>query len=141
MSNLVKVLVPCEVGTSRETESVWAEAVEEGFIVRNFPFYATEIAWGDIVSAEMRDGALWYTGLVRASGHCALQILFLRDGPIRDEVTKHLQSLGCGLEGSDLPNLVAVDVPVDVSYPEVKDYLEAQERAGVLGYREACLGH
>lgn len=139
--SLVKLLVPCEVGTSRETESLWAEAVEGGFVVRNSPFYATGIAWGDIVSAELRDGALWHTGLIKASGHSTVQILFLREGPVRDSVTRHLQSLRCGAEGSDLPNLIAVDVPSDVSYSEVRTYLEEQESAGILGFREACLGH
>ena len=41
---------------------------------------------------------------------------------------------------SDLPRLVAVDVPPHVPYEGIKTFLEQGEQAGQFEYQEACLG-
>jgi hypothetical protein len=41
-------------------ETVWAIQIEENYKIDNIPFYATSIALNDIVSAEFRNGQLYY---------------------------------------------------------------------------------
>ena len=40
----------------------------------------------------------------------------------------------------DVSRLVAVDVPSNVPYPGIRDYLDRKEKVGVLEYEGGCLG-
>ncbi len=124
----------------REIETMWALKRNDGYEIDNIPFYVKELALGDVVAAEAEaDGTLWFSELVRPSGHSTLQLWFSNEHevqPIRDE----LKRMGCASEVSDLPRLVAVDVPPNVAYAKVKEFLDQGEHAGTFEYQEACLG-
>jgi hypothetical protein len=103
-------------GNLEGIESLWAVEVDENrYRLDNVPFYATEYALGDIVEAEERDGANYVVGLVQASGHSTVQILFNQVEDV-EPTTLALHAMGCATEGSHLPTLISVDVPPDVSY-------------------------
>ena len=55
-------------------------------------------------------------------------------------VREALRQLGCTSEVSDLPCLVAVDVPPEVPCGKAKAFLEEGERSRRSEYQEACLG-
>jgi hypothetical protein len=55
---------------------------------------------------------------------------------VRDELTR----MKCASELSNLPRLLAVDIPESVPYAAVKAYLDQGEGAGTFEYQEACLG-
>lgn len=125
---------------AEETESLWAIKREEGYELDNIPFYAQEVALGDLVSAQPdAHGALWYSGLVRPGGHSTLQLWFKSPEEV-ESVREALRQRGCASELSDLPRLVAVDVPPQVPYEHVKTFLDQGEQAGRFEYQEACLG-
>jgi Domain of unknown function (DUF4265) len=124
----------------QEVETMWAVEREDGYELDNIPFYVKELALGDVVSATAEtDGALYFSKLVRAQGHSTLRLLFSSKEnikPVRDA----LRQMRCDSEQSDLPSLVAVDVPPEVPYARVKEFLDGLKRDGVLEYQEACLG-
>lgn len=139
-SRHIKLLLSVERddGTS-EVESVWAIPEEEGYRLDNIPFYARGFAWGDLVAASPdADGLLRCTGLVAASGHSTIRLWF-SDARDVQMIRNELRSMRCDSE-LDLPRLVAVDVPPDVPYSQVRDYLDKEESAGVFEYEEGCLG-
>lgn len=120
-------------------ETVWAIQIEDNFKIDNIPFYATSIALNDIVSAEFRNGQLHYTGLIAASGHSVVQIIFYGEANIKP-TTSRLIELGCSWEGSHHPTYIAVDIPPSISYASVRTYLDEMAAIGALDYKEACLG-
>ncbi|WP_084737204.1 DUF4265 domain-containing protein [Cystobacter ferrugineus] len=123
-----------------ETETMWVIKREDGYEIDNIPFYVTGLAAGDIVSAQPdTGGVLWYSELVRPGGHSTIQLWFSRQEDV-EPVRAALRQRGCASEVSDLPRLVAVDVPPDVPYEDIKAFLEQGERAGQFEYQEACLG-
>ena len=139
-----KILFAYDGGVSEqpELESLWASPVSEGFKIDNIPFYAREIALDDIVVAEKDGGGmLRYKKLIQSSGHSTIRLWFAKDRE-KDIVTvrQSLRDLGCESEQSDLPRLVAVDIPPSVSYESVRTMLDGQEKLGVFEYEEACLG-
>lgn len=122
-------------------ESAWAEPCEAGtYRLDNILFYAPEYALGDEVAVEERSGEWYVTGLVAESGHSTVRVLFTEESAVRPTQAA-LQALGCDSELSNLPILLAVDIPSSVSYAEVKQYLEAGVQANKWGYEEACLAH
>jgi hypothetical protein len=122
-----------------EVESMWAIERPEGYEIDNIPFYVMSVAVGDIVAAEPdEEGHLWYTRLIRPSGHSTIR-LWLADERDVQKTRDELRTMGCDSE-FDLPRLIAVDVPPEIPYGQIRSYLEDNERAGVFEYEEGCLG-
>lgn len=124
-----------------ETETMWTLKCAGGYRINNIPFYATELAFGDVIRAEPDEGGvLWYTDLISPSGHSTIRLWFSDEQQV-SSARARLKQLGCGSEVSDLPRLLAVDVPASVDYgTAVKAFLDEGERDGVFEYEEACLG-
>lgn len=123
-----------------EIETMWAVTREDGYELDNIPFYVKELALGDVVSVSTTpEGTLWHSGLVRASGHSTVRLWFASEIDVI-RVRGELKTLGCPSELSDLPRLVAVDVPPSIAYADVKAYLDQGEAGGTFEYQEACLG-
>jgi hypothetical protein len=125
-----------------ELESLWVCPVPEGFKIDNIPFHVRGIAVGDIVVAEKdAGGMLRYKELVRSSGHSTIRLWFAKNDEMHiASVRQMLRGLGCASEQSELPRLVAVDVPVSVSYERIRTVLDEHEKLGDFEYEEACLG-
>lgn len=144
MAEHTKILLTYQGSSSkdREIESVWAVPVAGGYQIDNIPFYAREIALGDVVSAEKdSDGMLCFDSLIQPSGHSTVRLWFAK-GREQDValIRQSLREMGCASELSDLSRLIAVDVPPSVPYEKVRKFLDAGEKAGVFEYEEACLG-
>lgn len=142
MTAHVKMFIRIEgdPGHDAEVESVWALEHSDGYGIDNIPFYAREIAWGDVVKVKRDErGALWFDGLVRASGHSTVRLWFSRPDDVAN-VRAQLRALQCPSELSDMPRLVAVDIPPDVPYEQVKGFLDQGEADQIFEYEEACLG-
>ena len=123
-----------------ELESMWALPHSDGYQLDNIPFYAREVANGDVVTAQRgSDGELWYDKLVKPSGHSTIRLWFARPEDVQ-QTRDELRALGCPSELSELPRLVAVDVPPNVPYSSVRAKLEQGEREGLFEFEEACLG-
>jgi len=123
-----------------ETETMWVIRRDDGYEIDNIPFYVKELALGDVVGARPdASGVLWYSELIRPGGHSTIHLWFSSEKEV-ESVREALRELGCSSEVSDLPRLVAVDVPPDVAYEKVKAFLKQGESAGRFEYQEACLG-
>lgn len=124
-----------------QVESVLAEKEGEYFRIQSIPFFAPNIALNDLVSVEIeKDGALYFDKLIEASGHSTLQIVFFNEKEISPTL-ETLQKLGCVWNGEALETLVNVDIPKDVSYFPIKEYLDEGEKNELLSYKEASLSH
>lgn len=107
-----------------EVETMWALRRDDGYEIDNIPFYVKELALGDVVSARMEgDGTLWFSELVRPSGHSTIHLWFSNEQDVL-RIREELKRMGCASEVSELPRLVAVDIPQSVPYEKVKAWLD-----------------
>lgn len=121
-------------------ESLWAIPLEEGlFQLDNIPFFAQEVALGDVVSAVSEGGELRFQKVVRPSGHSTLRLIIYDQGEV-PAVRKLLEERGCASEGSHIPGLISVDVPPSVPLARLRPLLDEGEAQERWGYEEACLG-
>jgi hypothetical protein len=125
---------------SYKIESVWAIKEGDYYRINNIPFFATNVALNDLVSAEEDDGALYFDKLIDPSGHSAVQMIIFDDKEVM-QVRKELERLGGTWEGSHIKNLISIDIPNGISYVTVKQYLDNGEKDGRWSYKEACLSH
>lgn len=125
-----------------QIESVWAEKTDGNFKIANIPFFAYNISYQDIVSAEIDDGELYFEELVTPSGNTTIQmIIFDRTRDNITEIGKELVDLECGWEGSHIDGYISINVPATVDYKMVKEYLDEGSKAERWDYKESCLAH
>ena len=134
-----KVLLVYQDVDEYKIESVWASKSGDYYRIENIPFFAKNVAFGDIVSVEDEDGALYFDSLIEASGHSVVRIIMFNENDFSD-VTKSIEAMGCSWEGSRIKTLISVDIPPEISYDKVKAYLEKGRTEGLFDYQEACLG-
>lgn len=138
--NRVKILLTYKDETEYKVERVWATKLGNYYRIDNIPFFAKNVALGDVVSVEEDESKdLFFDRLIESSGNSVIQMIIFDERSV-GEVGKHLESLGCGWEGSHIANYISVNVPKDVSYSKVKSFLDEGEKQGKWEYREACLG-
>ena len=120
-------------------ESLWVIPLEEGlFQVDNTPFFAWDLALGDVVAAVPEEGVWRFKQVVRRAGHATLRLLFYDVAEV-PAVIERFTALGCLSERSHIPGLVALDVPPSTSWAKVKRLLTEGEAAERWGYEEARL--
>ncbi|HVG61604.1 MAG TPA: DUF4265 domain-containing protein [Hyalangium sp.] len=123
------------------TESLWAIDVGAGlYQIDNIPFFATDIALNDIVSAKLEHGALQYEEVVRPSGHSTLRVI-VYDASEMPTVRAFFEQMGCSTELSHLPRLVAIAVPPSVALEPLRQVLAVGREQDRWDYEEACLGN
>ena len=121
-------------------ESLWAKKIRDDlYKVDNVPFFAKNIAVGDIIKVEYdeEEKSLYFDELVEPSGNSVVRIVPFDKSTSR-EIEKELLDLGCDWESLENRNLIAVHIPKEVPYDQIKTYLvEGSEK---FDYQEACLG-
>ena len=120
---------------------MWALAVgEDLYEIRNSPFYAYGINFGDIVRAHSDDQGLKpeVREVVRPSGNRTLRVFFNETIDEHEQRTllSSLKSLNVSWERAT-KRLVAIDVHPEADYQTVCDKLWSLEQQEILAY-ETC---
>jgi hypothetical protein len=137
----VKILVyrePKDGYPSEEWEGLWAVPLGEGlYKVDNIPFYAMNISWEDVVEAEYQDNLYILKRLVQPSENSTIRVV-VYDLANEDDVRKRISEMGCAMEGSGIPGLIAVNVP-KASIEKVLIFLNDAFEKEQLDFEEGVL--
>ncbi|WP_445432655.1 DUF4265 domain-containing protein [Chryseobacterium indoltheticum] len=138
--NYVKLLFEVEYDQDEIIkENVWAKKMDEDtYQIDNIPFYAYLYACDDIVNAEETDGQLKVVKLVKASGNSTVRLLFESEEELL-LVKKEVESLSMEAESMLRNKLLAVNIPNNLSYKEVKNFFDKGEEFKQFEYEEACI--
>jgi hypothetical protein len=124
-------------------ERLWGEktAVPSEVRLLNVPFFARGVAYRDLIHVrpdhDRRE--LVFDRLNGESGHSAVRITLLRKGT-RGDVEAHLREEGCLWEtAARFPSLLAVDVPPEVDYPALREWLKALMADGAAEFQEGAI--
>lgn len=136
-SNLIKITIELEPHSLHAcaTERLWADQLDRGvFRLRNSPFYAYGLSFGDIVLAVEGELGWTFVQVVKHSGHSTYRIIVRQ--PLQFKVFwEPLQSLGCTFEEGHA-HLLAVDVPPNADIHAVYKLLALGEQANVWHFEE-----
>ncbi len=138
---LVKVFIDLPNHWAISGESIWAKPLEnDEYEIRNTPFYAYGLNWGDIVKAVSLDPTLKpeVREVVRPSGNRTLRLYFKKNLDHRSQLQllEEICKLGLSYERAN-EILIALDIPSESDYGAICDHLWALENDGVLEY-ETC---
>lgn len=125
-----------------EIESLWCTKIGDNYVVDNIPFIAKRISFGDTITAEYdeNEDVYYFDDFVRVSGNSTIRLYFSEDKLI-EKVRKDLSTWGIESEVFLLRKIVALNVPKEVDYKPIKEYLEDGEKRGLWTYEESCLAH
>jgi len=138
---LVKVLIEYVDNGVERSERVWARPLSgEQFEIRNSPWFAYRLNWGDVVrcvevSPEEVPRVL---EVVKRGGHRTLRIMFndAIEPTGQEDVIEELNSRQASVERFG-PRFLAVDVPPAAGYDDVFAFLAAKTEAEWLIFEEA----
>ena len=123
-------------------ETLWAEQTGPAeYKVDNIPFYVRGISSGDIVSADRDDdGQLNFREILQKSGNSVFR-LYIFDEEEIISLRQTIREMGYESEQSNVPNLIAVEIPENKSIKPFIDLIVEQAEAKNLEYQEAALRH
>jgi len=106
----------------------------------NTPFFATGVAFGDIVRCIGCPPNLIFASIAFESGYRAISVIFI-DNSYQEELFQSLKVLGCYVEFGEFPeyDMIAVAIPPDLNYDEIKQKLDKLETEGKISFAELCL--
>lgn len=137
-----KVCFVQKVDERFETEALWCEVSGDNFIIDNIPFIAKNSSLGDTITAEFdeEDELFYFDDLVASSGNSTLRILQYDINDI-EFVRNWLNKNGAESEVLPARNIIAVNIPKNVDYTPIKNFLDKGEVEGRWTYEESCLEH
>jgi hypothetical protein len=139
--SLTKVYIDLPQHWATGGESMWALPLGgDLYEIRNTPFYAYGINWGDIVRADSNDPKLKpeVREVVAPSGNKTLRVFLNKElsQTDQDAMLSALQHLDISWERAD-DHYVAIDIHPEADYQAVCDKLMELEQEGMLEY-ETC---
>jgi hypothetical protein len=124
-------------------ERLWGEKTEVKFEIRlvNTPLFVRGIAYGDLIAVrpdnERRE--LVFDHLKSESGHSTIRIVFLQRDK-RVTVEGKLRAAGCTWTSArGFGNLLAVDIPPEVNYVNLREWLLLQVESEVIEVQEGSI--
>ncbi|MFP4477000.1 MAG: DUF4265 domain-containing protein [Desulfatibacillaceae bacterium] len=122
-------------------ETLWARKVgRDLYEVRNIPFYAYGLHFGDRVVANTEDPSRppEITAVEQRSGHRTLRVMFKDFAPeaVRDAMLRSLERFDAYFEQAT-PRYYALDVEPEGNYDAVCEELRKWEQDGLVAY-ETC---
>lgn len=121
-----------------EWEGLWAISMGGSlYKLDNIPFYAKGMSCDDVVEARLEDNEYRIVRVVTQSANSTIRIVVF-DLSKENLVREELAILGCEMEGSGIPGLIALNVPRS-SKESVTEYLERAFAAGILDYEEGAI--
>lgn len=137
----IKVLVhtkPKDGYPPEEWEGLWAIPIGANrFKIDNIPFYARDVSCGDVVEACLDNGEHIFKRVVEPSANSTIRVVIYDladESAIRSELIK----LGCSVEGSGTPGLIALNVP-KANVEDVVDLLEIRFVDEKLDFEEGAI--
>jgi hypothetical protein len=119
-------------------EGLWAVPLgDDVYEVRNSPWHARNINWGDWVRAVAASEDQWPTfkSVVKRSGHRTMHIFLPEAGRKRkQEILAEVNKLGAFYENAD-GKMYAVDCPPEVDIMPIVEYLDDLKEQEILDYR------
>lgn len=144
MENRTKVFFVQQIGEKEyETESLWCKVDDSKFIIDNIPFIAKRISLGDTIEVEYDedDKQYYFEDFIANSGNTTVRIYLYNENTDKmDEIRNWFQENRCNTEIFLDRNIIAINVPKDITYKPIKKYLDEGE-GSIWTYEESCLEH
>ena len=121
-----------------QTEKVRAIKIGKYYQMKAIPRFAKNVAYNDIIAVEQADDGLWFEDLITPSGHSVVHIVLFKPDAFSNLYSK-LVAACVNIEWVHKNTYLAVDVPSNILYTDLKRILDEEFVLGNIDFSEACL--
>jgi hypothetical protein len=120
-------------------ETLNARICDDGtFEIMNTPFFVKEVAYGDIVNAQLSvEGRLEFVSCAKPSNYKAIAVILLSPD-VRVQLIDDLRTKDCIIEYGEFPGcrMLAIAIPDTTDYAPIRSLLDKYEKSEILSYAE-----
>jgi hypothetical protein len=121
-----------------EWEGLWAVPLGQSlFRIDNIPFYVKGLSCDDIVQGVVEDGKYFLLKVVEESSNSTIRVVISNLEDER-EIRDSLCDLGCSIEGTGIPGLIALNIPIQ-SKNDTIEFLQKSFDIGKIDYEEGAV--
>ncbi|MES1195547.1 MAG: DUF4265 domain-containing protein [Steroidobacter sp.] len=122
-------------------ESLWCIKENDGYRVKNAPFFINGISFDDLISVRTLDsGEVQLNQVIQPSGNSTLWLNFPKPELAKD-ILNTLTSLGCGTEGGVFPGYYSINIPQNVDIQPIFDLLDSELDKGIVEVNYPSIRH
>lgn len=122
------------------TESLWFDKEGEYFRLKNIPFFIDYVSYDDLIELKLiRDNVYEVGKVISPSGNSTIWICSTNNADT--SIVESFKNFGCAIEGGVLKGYYTVNVPSNVDFNKVCNFIEEEEAAGVLVADYPCTRH
>lgn len=122
-----------------DAEGLWVDLIDDRTArIDNIPFFVRDATMGDIIEYANIEDELRYVSTVERSGNSLIRIICYPQAE-PERVRARVASFGCESEFDAGHRLIAVNIPLSGDLDALRDYLEHEEKRGMVGYEEPIL--
>lgn len=119
-------------------EGIWAaELGGNRYKIDNIPFFVRGVSCDDVVKAFGEHGELRFQEVVCRSENSTVRVIIYDLNEV-ESVRAQIRALGCDVEGTGIPGLLAINVPRSV-FHETMDFIKSGAAQDRWDYEEGCL--
>jgi hypothetical protein len=120
-----------------DSEGLWATPDRAGrYRIENTPWFAPNLATGDVVEAVEHEGARWVMRKAHWSGRLTVRVTAGDPGAVLDAFADLRVR---GESAAPAYRLAALDIPPDADLRTIVGRLRAGRSEGIWDYEEACV--
>ena len=143
--NLFKVVFDVDTGDgplpNLKKESLWGECAGKHLaVLRNVPFFACNVALGDLIEFETKNNEHAFIG-VREPSSNSTEHCFCFCPSLMDCIKTALLKVGCTIEIGPIPEYLAINVPSLEAANCIKAFMSEYASSDQLCFQVSCSRH
>ena len=129
-----------EIENIYQTEMIDAEKEGDYYRIIAPPFFAKNIAIGDLIAVEDEDGVHYFDDLIAKSGRSTVRIFFWDESLINKTLAEIKLHGAIVYTLPEITKYVALDIPAEIDYSPIQELLKKGKMNKLWDFDEACLG-
>jgi hypothetical protein len=143
--NLLKIVFNVDTGDGPlpklKKESLWSEvAGKRRAILRNVPFFACNVALGDLIEFEEKNNEYMFLSVQEPSSNSTVHC-FCFDSSLMEIIKAALLKVGCTIEIGPIPEYLAINVPTIEAASCIKALIRDHVSSEQLSFQVSCSRH
>lgn len=121
------------------SERLWARKLDDDlYEIDNIPFFVRDLSLGDRISVDAAaPGGLVYRGTRERSSNSTIRVFIIRED-VRTALFGEIEKSGAEYELGAIPDMVAINIPVNSDVAGLLRYLDEASREKALEYEQAA---
>ncbi len=121
-------------------ESAWLKKSNGVYVLDNIPTYVYGVSKLDEISFHDEHGELIVDSIQKRNGNSTLRA-YVFNSNLLNNIIMEIQAMGAFTSSAKDSNYFSIDIPHNISFDTIDEYLSKLAGNDILDYEDACLQH